>query len=107
MAPLIGIDLGTTNSVAAFMDNGTPRIIPNNRGNLLTPSVVAFTKEGEILVGESAKNQAVINADRTVSLVKRFIGTNKTIVVGGKSYTPEYISSLILKKMKDDAETFL
>ncbi len=107
MAPLIGIDLGTTNSVAAFMDNGAPRIIPNNRGNLLTPSVVAFTKEGEILVGESAKNQAVINADRTVRLVKRFIGTGKTITVSGKRYTPEYISSLILKKMKDDAETFL
>ena len=107
MKRVIGIDLGTTNSSVAFMDGDEPTIIPNDRGNRITPSVVAFGDRNEILVGESAKNQAVINAERTVVAVKRFMGEDKTFVIDGRRCTPEDISSYILKKLKKDAESYL
>lgn len=107
MARIIGIDLGTTNSAVSFMDGQEIRLIPNDRGNRLTPSVVAFTREGDVLVGEAAKNQAVINAPRTLLAVKRHMGTDKTYTIDGKSYTPQMVSALILKKLKADAEDYL
>jgi molecular chaperone DnaK len=107
MRRIIGIDLGTTNSAASFLDGNEPRIIPNDRGNRITPSIVAFSQDNDILVGEAAKNQAVINASRTVLTVKRFMGTGKKFFIGDKEYNPEVISSLILQKIKEDTEAFL
>jgi molecular chaperone DnaK len=107
MKRIIGIDLGTTNSAAAFIDNGEARIIPNDRGHRITPSMVAFSADDEILIGEAAKNQAVINAGRTISSAKRFMGTEHTYTVGKRKLTPEYISSLILSKVKTDSENYL
>lgn len=104
---IIGIDLGTTNSSCAACDSGEPFMIPNDRGSRITPSIVSFSPSGEVLVGEAAKNQAVLNADRTVRAVKRLMGTDTTIPIGDSLYTPEQISSLILSKLKKDAETYL
>ncbi len=107
MKRMIGIDLGTTNTVAAFMDGNEPRIIPNDRGGHLTPSVVALTDTGELLVGDAAKNQAVINANGTVMSVKREMGSRKYITLHGKKFTPQEISAHILKKVKHDCEHYL
>ena len=108
MAKIIGIDLGTTNSAVAVMEGGEATIIPNSEGNRTTPSVVAFTKDGERLVGETAKRQAITNPDRTISSIKREMGTDfKTPEIDGKRYTPEEISAMILQKLKTDAESYL
>ena len=107
MARAVGIDLGTTNSVVAFLDNGEPTVIANAEGFRTTPSVVAFVKEGETLVGEPAKRQAVTNVDRTISSVKRHMGTDWKQTIDGKSLTPQEISARILGKLKRDAETYL
>ncbi len=107
MKAIIGIDLGTTNSAIAFMDGEEPRVIPNDRGNRITPSVVAISESGEILVGESAKNQAIVNARHTISAVKRTMGSATRFDILGRSYSPEEISSFILRKLKQDAETYL
>lgn len=107
MAYTIGIDLGTTYSVMAYIKDGKPEIIPNNRGERLTPSCVAITKDKEILVGQSAKNQALISPERTIVSVKRLMGTKETITIDSIKYSPEEISGIILKKLKEDAETFL
>lgn len=104
---IIGIDLGTTNSAAAWWDGEEARIIPNERGTHLTPSVVAFGANGEVLVGESARNQAIVNAERTVIGVKRRMGEAFHYSIDGSEYTPEYIASLILAKIRRDAEHFL
>ena len=103
----IGIDLGTTNSCVAVMEGGETVVIPNAEGSRTTPSVVAFTKEGERLVGQVAKRQAVTNPDRTVISIKRDMGTSRKISIDGKDYTPPEISAMILKKLKDDAEAYL
>ena len=129
MAKVIGIDLGTTNSVVAVMDGGEPTVITNTEGSRLTPSVVAFTKTGERLVGQPAKRQATINPENTVFSIKRFMGRHNdevttergmvpytvapnkegmaTVEIAGKQYTPEEISAMILQKLKADAETYL
>ena len=107
MAKIIGIDLGTTNSCAAVIDGGKPVVIPNAEGQRTTPSVVAFTKAGERLVGDAAKRQAVTNAPRTVSSVKRSMGSDTRIPIDGKSYAPQQISAMILQKLKADAEAYL
>ncbi|MDT8901967.1 molecular chaperone DnaK [Anaeroselena agilis] len=107
MAKVIGIDLGTTNSVVAFMEGGEPVVIPNAEGSRLTASVVGFSKTGERLVGQLAKRQAVSNPDRTVSSIKRHMGTNYTVKIDDKDYTPQEISAMILQKMKTDAEAYL
>ena len=107
MAKIIGIDLGTTNSCAAVIEGGKPVVIPNAEGQRTTPSVVAFTKAGERLVGDAAKRQAVTNAPRTVSSVKRLMGSDTRIPIDGKSYAPQQISALILQKLKADAEAYL
>ena len=107
MGKTIGIDLGTTNSCVAVVENGQPVIIPNEKGNRTTPSVVAFTKAGEQLVGESAQRQAAVNSDRTISSIKRQMGTSWTKNIDGKKYTPQEISSMILRKLKKDAENYL
>lgn len=108
MARAVGIDLGTTNSVVAVLEGGEPKVITNAEGFRTTPSVVAFTKDGEVLVGETAKRQAVTNVDRTLSSVKRHMGTDwKTQPIDGKQYTPQEISARILQKLKRDAETYL
>ena len=108
MAKIIGIDLGTTNSAVAVMEGGSPAIIPNSEGNRTTPSIVAFTKDGERLVGETAKRQAITNPDRTISSIKREMGTDyKTVEIDGKKYSPEEISAMILQKLKSDAENYL
>ncbi|MGL5435026.1 MAG: molecular chaperone DnaK [Lachnospiraceae bacterium] len=107
MSKIIGIDLGTTNSCVAVMEGGKPVVIPNQEGSRTTPSIVAFTKTGERLVGEPAKRQAVTNADRTISSIKRHIGTDYKVSVDGKSYTPQEISAMILQKLKADAEAYL
>ena len=104
---LIGIDLGTTNSCVSFMENGRAVVIPNAEGGRTTPSVVAFTKSGERLVGMTAKRQAVTNASRTFSSVKRDMGSDKRFQVDGKSYTPQEISAMILQKLKADAEAYI
>tara|TARA_B100000614_G_scaffold256034_1_gene273957 strand:+ start:5892 stop:7748 length:1857 start_codon:yes stop_codon:yes gene_type:complete len=103
----VGIDLGTTNSVVSVLEGGEPKVIANAEGFRTTPSVVAFTKDGEVLVGETAKRQAVTNVDRTVSSVKRHMGTTWTFDVDGKKYTPQEISARILAKLKHDAEQYL
>ena len=107
MSKIIGIDLGTTNSCVAVMEGGKPVVIANTEGVRTTPSVVAFTKTGERLVGESAKRQAVTNADRTVSSIKRKMGTDYRVRIDSKSYTPQEISAMILQKLKADAESYL
>jgi molecular chaperone DnaK len=107
MARAVGIDLGTTNSVVAVLEGGEPTVIANAEGLRTTPSVVAYTKDGEILVGETAKRQAVTNVDRTISSVKRHMGTDWKQDVDDKAYTPQEISSRILAKLKRDAEQYL
>ena len=107
MARAVGIDLGTTNSAVSVLEGGEPTVIANAEGFRTTPSVVAFTKDGEILVGETAKRQAVTNVDRTIASVKRHMGTNFTFSVDDKKYTPQEISARILAKLKRDAETYL
>jgi molecular chaperone DnaK len=107
MAKVVGIDLGTTNSVVAVMEGQTPTVIANAEGNRTTPSVVAFTKTGERLVGQLAKRQAVTNPDRTISSIKRHMGTNFTVKIDGKDYTPQEISAMVLQKLVNDASTYL
>ena len=107
MGKIIGIDLGTTNSCAAVVEGGRPVVIPNREGQRTTPSVVAFTTAGERLVGEPAKRQAVTNAARTISSIKRKMGSDARIPIDGKCYTPQEISALILQKLKADAEAYL
>ena len=107
MARAVGIDLGTTNSVVAVLEGGEPTVIPNAEGARTTPSVVAFAKNGEVLVGEVAKRQAVTNVDRTIRSVKRHMGTNWNIDIDGKKYTPQEISARVLQKLKRDAEAYL
>ena len=104
---IIGIDLGTTNSCVAVMEGGQPVVIANAEGARTTPSVVAVTKTGERLVGEPAKRQAVTNADNTIASIKRKMGTNEKVTMGGKSYTPQEISAMVLQKLKADAENYL
>ncbi len=107
MAKIIGIDLGTTNSCVAVYEGGEPTVIPNPEGMRTTPSVVAFSKTGERIVGAAAKRQAITNPDRTVMSIKREMGTSHKVEIDGKTYTPQEISAMILKKMKDDAEAYL
>ena len=107
MSKIIGIDLGTTNSAVAVMEGGEPTIIPNVEGNRTTPSVVAFTKNGERLVGETAKRQAITNAARTITSIKREMGTDYKVKIDDKEYTPEEISAMILQKIKSDVESYL
>ena len=107
MGKIIGIDLGTTNSCVAVMEGGKPTVITNAEGARTTPSVVAFTKTGERLVGEPAKRQAVTNADKTVSSIKRHMGTDYKVTIDDKKYSPQEISAMILQKMKSDAENYL
>ena len=107
MAKIIGIDLGTTKSCVAVLEGGEPVVIANAEGNRTTPSVVAFAKNGERMVGQVAKRQAVTNADRTIASIKRHMGTNYKVTVDGKSYTPQEISAMILQKLKADAESYL
>src|SRR5437764_842549 len=107
MAKVVGIDLGTTNSVVAVLEGGEPTVIANSEGARTTPSVVAFSKGGEILVGEVAKRQAITNPDRTVRSIKRHMGKNWSIDIDGKKWVPQEISSQILGKLKRDAESYL
>ena len=107
MSKAVGIDLGTTNSVVSTLEAGEPAVIPNAEGGRTTPSVVAFSKTGEVLVGEVAKRQAITNPDRTIRSVKRHIGTNWTIDIDGKAYSSQEISARILQKLKRDAEAYL
>src|SRR5213082_1458226 len=107
MAKAVGIDLGTTNSVVAVLEAGEPTVIPNAEGARTTPSVVAFSKGGEVLVGEVAKRKAITNPDRTVRSVKRHMGTSWNIDIDGKKYTAQDISARILQKLKRDAESYL
>ena len=107
MSKIIGIDLGTTNSCVAVMEGGKPTVIPNAEGQRTTPSVVAFTKTGERLIGDPAKRQAITNPERTISSIKRHMGTDYKVTIDGKSYTPQEISAMILQKLKADAESYL
>ncbi|MEG2700192.1 MAG: molecular chaperone DnaK, partial [Hungatella sp.] len=107
MSKIIGIDLGTTNSCVAVMEGGKPVVIANTEGIRTTPSVVAFTKTGERLVGEPAKRQAVTNSDKTISSIKRYIGTDYKVTIDDKKYSPQEISAMILQKLKTDAESYL
>jgi len=107
MAKIIGIDLGTTNSCVSVLEGGEPIVIANSEGGRTTPSAVAFTKEGERLVGQVAKRQAVVNSDRTVLSIKREMGSNYTVEIDGKKYTPQEISAMVLAKLKKDAEAYL
>lgn len=107
MSKVIGIDLGTTNSCVAVMEGGDPTVISNAEGNRTTPSVVAFSKDGERLVGQVAKRQAVTNPDKTITSIKRHMGTNYKVEIEGKSHTPQEISAMILQKLKQDAENYL
>src|SRR5476651_1447677 len=102
MPKAVGIDLGTTNSVVSVLEAGEPTVIPNAEGSRTTPSVVGFSKSGEVLVGEVAKRQAITNPDRTIRSVKRHMGTNWTVDIDGKKYTPQQISPRILAKLKLD-----
>ena len=105
MGKVIGIDLGTTNSCVAVLEGGEPVVIANAEGNRTTPSVVGFAKNGERLVGETAKRQAITNPDRTIASIKRYMGTDHTVDIDGKKYTPQDISAMILGKLKSDAES--
>ena len=107
MGKIIGIDLGTTNSCVAVMEGGEPVVIANAEGSRTTPSVVAFSKTGERMVGQVAKRQAITNPDRTISSIKREMGTAHTVEIDGKKYTPQEISAIILQKLKADAEAYL
>ena len=107
MAKTIGIDLGTTNSCVAVIEGGEPVVIANAEGSRTTPSVVAFSKDGERMVGQVAKRQAITNPDRTVSSIKREMGSAYKVAIDGKSYTPQEISAMILQKLKADAEAYL
>src|SRR5215210_4404059 len=107
MPKAVGIDLGTTNSVVSILEAGDPVVIPNAEGSRTTPSVVGFSKSGEVLVGEVAKRQAVTNPERTIQSVKRHMGTDWKTSIDGKGYTPQEISARILMKLKRDAETYL
>ncbi|HZT95655.1 MAG TPA: molecular chaperone DnaK, partial [Chloroflexota bacterium] len=107
MPKVVGIDLGTTNSVVAVMEAGEPTVITNAEGSRLTPSVVGFSKDGQRLVGQLAKRQAVVNPDRTIASIKRQMGTDHKISIDGKNYTPQEISAMILGKLKGDAEKYL
>ncbi len=107
MGKIIGIDLGTTNSCVAVMEGGSPNVITNSEGARTTPSVVAFQKDGERIVGQVAKRQAVTNADRTIMSIKRKMGTTEKVTIDGKAYTPQEISAMILSKLKSDAEAYL
>src|ERR1700686_1506307 len=107
MAKVVGIDLGTTNSVVAVMEGQTPSVIANTEGARTTPSVVAFTKTGERLVGQLAKRQAVTNPDRTIKSIKRHMGTNHVVKIDGKDYTPQEISAMVLQKLVNDASAYL
>ena len=107
MGKVIGIDLGTTNSCVAVLEGGEPTVIPNAEGNRTTPSVVGFAKNGERLVGETAKRQAITNPDRTIASIKRYMGTDHKVEIDGKQYTPQDISAMILTKLKTDAESYL
>ena len=107
MAKVIGIDLGTTNSCVAVLEGGEPVVIANAEGNRTTPSVVGFAKNGERLVGETAKRQAITNPDRTIASIKRHMGENHKVTIDGKDYTPQDISAMILTKLKNDAESYL
>ena len=107
MGKIIGIDLGTTNSCVAVFEGGEPIVIPNPEGARTTPSVVAVSKTGERLVGQVAKRQAVSNPENTVVSIKRSMGTDKKVTLGGKQYSPQEISAMILQKLKSDAEAYL
>ena len=107
MARAVGIDLGTTNSCVSVLEGGEPTVIANAEGARTTPSIVAFAKNGEVLVGEVAKRQSVTNVERTIRSVKRHMGTNWNIDIDGKKYTPQEISARILQKLKRDAEAYL
>ena len=107
MGKIIGIDLGTTNSCVAVMENGEPVVIANHEGMRTTPSVVSFSKDGERMVGAVAKRQAVMNPDRTISSIKRHMGSDYKVTIDGKSYTPQEVSAMILQKLKADAEAYL
>ena len=107
MGKIIGIDLGTTNSCVAVMEGGKPTVIANAEGDRTTPSVVAVTKEGERLVGKVAKRQAIVNSENTVMSIKREMGTNYKAKLGGKEYSPQEISAMILSKLKADAESYI
>ena len=107
MGKIIGIDLGTTNSCVAVMEGGEPVVIPNAEGNRTTPSVVAFSKNGERLVGQIAKRQAVTNPDNTVISIKRKMGTAEKVKIEGEEFSPQEISAMILQKLKTDAENYL
>ena len=107
MSKIIGIDLGTTNSCMAFIENGKTTIIPNSEGAKTTPSVIAFTKDGQRLVGESARRQAVTNPTQTIASIKRVMGTNYTKRINQKDYTPQELSAMILQKLKIDAQNYL
>ncbi|MBR3953444.1 MAG: Hsp70 family protein, partial [Oscillospiraceae bacterium] len=107
MAKIIGIDLGTTNSCVAVMEAGEPVVIPNPEGARTTPSVVGFSKTGERVVGQAAKRQAVTNPERTVTSIKRHMGSDYKVNIDGKSYTPQEISAMVLQKLKSDAEAYL
>ena len=107
MSKIIGIDLGTTNSCVAVMEGGEPVVIPNPEGNRTTPSVVAFSKNGERLVGQIAKRQAVTNPDHTVISIKRDMGTNRKVKIEEDEFTAPEISAMILQKLKADAESYL
>ena len=107
MAKIIGIDLGTTNSCVAVMEGGEPTVIPNAEGGRTTPSVVAFSKNGERLVGQVAKRQAITNPDRTIISIKREMGSAFKTDIDGKSYSPQEVSAMILQKLKADAESYL
>ena len=107
MSKIIGIDLGTTNSCVAVMEGGKPVVVANTEGARTTPSVVAFTKTGERLVGEPAKRQAVTNADKTISSIKRHMGSDYKVTIDDKKYSPQEISAMVLQKLKGDAESYL
>lgn len=107
MGRAVGIDLGTTNSVVSVLEGRDPVVIANAEGSRTTPSIVAFSKNGEVLVGQPAKNQAVTNVDRTIRSVKRHIGTDWKVNIDDKSYTPQEISARTLQKLKRDAEEYL
>ena len=107
MSKIIGIDLGTTNSCVAVMEGGEAVVIANAEGNRTTPSVVAFSKDGERMVGQVAKRQAITNPDRTIASIKREMGSSYKVDIDGKAYTPQEISAMVLGKLKADAEAYL
>src|SRR5690625_2678735 len=107
MSKVIGIDLGTTNSVVAVVEGGEPVVIANAEGGRTTPSVVAFSADGERVVGDAAKRQAALNPDRTVQSIKRHMGTNHQVTIDDKTYTPQQISAFVLQKLKAEAENYL